>query len=333
LETSVATNYEVYQPGMMSTAEEVSKHGLSLSQLVITSNSGRCVFEIGPHILIMLCFTIAAFRRIEPKMKKEYIFFLIIGILSTFMSTKYFPWKWMGDRVAMIQFPWRLLIISNFCFALVCSINLGIVIKKFNYKDALILGVVAICYAIALKGFIPLTDTEIVQVEDYKNIGFVSGKTEDTFAGMGNSEYLPKNSYDNLFYIASRNQGVEILEGSGNVEDVKKDGNKLIFSIEVTEDETVIELPYIYYPGYKVTLDGYEIKSYQDKNGFLAIALNEITKSDIVVEYTGTSLMGYSNVFALISCILFVVYIGFFKKTVEPYETSKIEDLEKNVEN
>jgi hypothetical protein len=314
LQTATTTNYEVYLPGMMATNTSVASEGLTLNRLIVTSNSERYVFELGPHILIMLCFTIAAFRRIEPKMKNEYIFFLIIGILATFMTTKYFPWKLFNNSIALIQFPWRLLVISNFCFALVCSINLGIVIKNFNFKDALILGTIAIVYVMALKSFIPLTDSDITQVENYENIGFVSGKAEDTLAGMGKSEYLPQNAYDNLFYVANREQGVLILEGSGEVYNVEKDGNKLTFSAESLENATVFELPYIYYPGYKITLDGTEICGYQDENGFLAISLNEISKSDITIEYTGTTLMKYSNVFSIISVILFAVYILAEKK-------------------
>ncbi len=244
-QTSITTNYEVYQSGKMATSESVAGQGLTLKQLIVTSNNERCVFEIGIHILIMICFTIAAFRRIIPKMKKEYIFFLILGIISTFMATKYFPWKFLGERVALIQFPWRMMTISNFCFTIICGINMGIVIKKFNFKDAVILCVISILYAFVLKSFIPVSPNEITKVEDYESIGFVSGRVEDTLPGMGKSEYLPKNAYNNSFYIATRDKGVIILEGDGKIEDVQKNGNKLTFKLEVLEDETVIELPYI----------------------------------------------------------------------------------------
>ena len=106
LGSSVSTRYEVYEPGKMATAESVQNNGLLLRQLVITYNDGSYVFEFGPHILIMLCFTIAVFRRIVPDMKKEYIFFFMIGILSTFMATKYFPWKFLPESFYIIQFPY-----------------------------------------------------------------------------------------------------------------------------------------------------------------------------------------------------------------------------------
>ena len=328
-QTSITTNYEVYQSGKMATSESVAGQGLTLKQLIVTSNNERCVFEIGIHILIMICFTIAAFRRIIPKMKKEYIFFLILGIISTFMATKYFPWKFLGERVALIQFPWRMMTISNFCFTIICGINMGIVIKKFNFKDAVILCVISIIYAFVLKSFIPVSPNEITKVEDYESIGFVSGRVEDTLPGMGKSEYLPKNAYNNSFYIATRDKGVIILEGDGKIEDVQKNGNKLTFKLEVLEDETVIELPYIYYPGYRVTLDGSDIKAYENKNGFLTISLDEISKSDISVEYKGTNIMNYVKIFSIISFILFIAYVLIICESFKTQDN----DLNKNLEN
>lgn len=239
--------------GMMATPSSVQSQGLTLKQFIITENG--YVFEVGVHILIMLCFTIPVFRVVSPRLKKEYIFFLSIGILSGFMTTKYFPWKFLGECLAMIQFPWRLMTVSNFCFAIVCSINMGIVIKRFNLKDACLLGIIAIAFAGSLHSFIPISKEDVVEVEKYEGIGFVSGKQGDTLAGQGKSEYLPKKAYDNLFYVASRENEVMILDGRGYVKKFSKNGNKLNCELEIYEDKTVFEFPYIYYPGYKVTLD------------------------------------------------------------------------------
>lgn len=310
--------------GMMATPSSVQTQGLTLKQFVTTENG--YVFELGVHILIMICFTIPVFRVISPRIKKEYIFFLSIGILSTFMATKYFPWKLLGEGFAMIQFPWRLMTVSNFCFSIICSINMGVIIKRFNFKDACFLGIIAIAFAASLHSFIPQTKEDVVDVEKYDGIGFVSGKQEDTLAGQGKSEYLPKKAYDNLFYVASRESGIMILDGRGYVKTFNKNGNKLNCELEIYEDKTVFEFPYIYYPGYKVTLDGSPINSFESENGFLAIVLNKMPKSDIEVEYTGTKLMKMTKIFSIISCILFGVYIFSLKESKSPLlDNGKIE--------
>lgn len=324
LGTSVSTRYEVYEPGKMATAESVQNNGIKLRQLVATYNDGSYVFEFGPHILIMLCFTIAAFRRIVPEMKKEYIFFLLVGILATFMATKYFPWKWLGDKISFIQFPWRMMEISSFCLSFVCAVNLGIVIKNFKWIDVIVLGTIAVVYTFALKGLIPMTEEKL---QDPKEIdyGFVTGRNTDCLTGMGKNEYLPKNAYDHYFYLATRENTAIILEGEANIENWKKDGNQASAKIEIPE-KALIELPYVYYPGYQVTIDGAVAKTYESENGFLMIGLGPIEKADLRVEYVGTDSAKFAKVVSVVSFLLFVAYAVIA-------ELEKEEKIEKELEN
>ena len=307
LSTSVATKYEVYEPGKMATPESVQESGILLRQLVLTYNDGSYVFEFGPHILIMLCFTIAAFRRIVPEMKKEYIFFLIIGILATFMATKYFPWKLLGNGGSFIQFAWRMLEISCFCFSLICAINLGIVIKKFKFVDMVILGTISVVYIFALNGFVPVTDVDLQDPKDL-DYGFVTGRNTDCLVGMGKNEYLPKKLYDNYFYLANRENKILVLEGEANIEDFEKNGNNMSAKIEILDDKALLELPYVYYPGYKITVDGTNIEGFESENGFLAIGLKKLSKSDLKVEYTGTTISNVANALSIVSSLIFVGY-------------------------
>jgi uncharacterized membrane protein YfhO len=145
---------------------------------------------------------------------------------------------------------------------------------------------------------------------------------------MGKSEYLPENAYNNEFYVASRESDeVLILKGSGEVSETQKTGNTLTCKIETIEDNTVFEFPYIYYPGYTVKIDGQEVASYEDENGFLAISINTLEKSDVLVEYTGTSLMNYSKAFSVGSIIICIVYIWLMRET-PVNENDKIKEKE-----
>ena len=104
---------------------------------------------------------------------------------------------------------------------------------------------------------------------------------------------------------------------------MKKDGNLLTAKLNILEDETVLELPYVYYQGYKVTIDGSKIKNFEDKNGFLAIALNKTQNLDLKVEYTGTFGMKFSKILSCISAIVFVGYVfslNFTKKEEKSLE-------------
>ncbi len=80
------------------------------------------------------------------------------------------------------------------------------------------------------------------------------------------------------------------------------------------EDGTILEFPYIYYPGYKVTIDGKEIKNFESENGFLAISLTETSKSEIVIEYVGTKVMFIAKIISIIGLIILIIYVVYEKR-------------------
>ena len=130
---------------------------------------------------------------------------------------------------------------------------------------------------------------------------------------MGKNEYLPTQAYNNYFYLANREKEILVLEGSAEIEDFKKDGNKMTAKVKILEDKTVLELPYVYYQGFKVTIDGSNVKPFESKNGFLSIGLNKVDKLDLKVEYTGTSGMNFSKGLSVFSFILFIRIYYIFK--------------------
>ena len=68
--------------------------------------SEKYIFELGPHIILMLVLTIMTIRKLEEN-KREYFFCLILGFLCIWMSTKYFPWKFIPN--SMIEYPFSML--------------------------------------------------------------------------------------------------------------------------------------------------------------------------------------------------------------------------------
>ena len=75
IETRFSSEYQVYEQGMMSTSEKTADKGLELNQLFVTMNDGSFVFELGPHILIMVALSIMTFRVMRPEFKGQYIVF------------------------------------------------------------------------------------------------------------------------------------------------------------------------------------------------------------------------------------------------------------------
>lgn len=313
-QTISSAKYFSYEKENMTSFESLKENGLNIKNFFVTSNSHE-VYELGLYTIIMLCFSIAAFRRLNRNYKKEYIIFLFSGILLLFMSTKFFPWNILKNTFINTNSLSFLLILINFCFAIICSINMETVINKFNLKDVIIISIICIIYTFALKSMIPLADIENVENID---IGEITGRKDEQYIGIDDGKYLPTST--NKFYIATRENNIIILEGDGTIENYKKDNGVVTAKIEAVLEKNVFELPYIYYPGYKVTLDGAQIDTFETQNGFLGIMLTATPKSDLEVKYTGTKLMRNFKAFSILSFICFVIYTYANRKPSENLE-------------
>lgn len=93
-----------------------------------------------------------------------------------------------------------------------------------------------------------------------------------------------------------------------------KNGQKLRCKIKNLENGTILEFPYIYYPGYKITINGDEVEGFESENGFLASSLPEMSSSEIVVEYVGTNLMLVSKIISGMTLISIMIYEIYKKK-------------------
>lgn len=308
IETRFSSNYEVYEQGMMSTSEKTADNGLELNQLFVTMNDGSFVFELGPHILIMVALSIMTFRLMRPEFKGQYIVFFVSGLLSLWMSTKYFPWRYLPEEFSIIQFPWRMLMPAAFFLSLVCAINMYAIIKKFNFKDVVVISTISILYILAFSSALVFYDEDVVpNIKDF-TLGEFSGKGFEVIAGCGKGEYLPVKAYENRFYIASREQGIYVLEGKAIVEKENKNGSNYTANVKTLDAEyTIFELPYIYYPGYTITLDSIKLEDFETKNGFLGFVLGKDDSGRIEVEYTGTFVMKLSMFITIASSIYAVL--------------------------
>ena len=304
LETKMSADYAAYQEGVMATPESVQARGLEIKNLFVTFINEEFVFEIGP-CLILLAFSIMSLRNLE-RLKKEYILFLIFSILSLFMATKYFPWKYLPNIFSMIQFPWRMLEFSAFFLSIVCSINAFVIIKRFNLKDVLIMIIILLMYVIALNPFVNISEEKIIPIENIEKQGYFSGRQDEITAGAARGEYLPSKAHDDKFYLATRENLVYVISGKAIIEDEQKTRNKMQFKVK-NKEETEYELPYIYYPGYEIRLDGIIIENHETEKGFLGFRLEDKTEAVIEVQYVGTKLMNLSYIVSLIGIISFIV--------------------------
>lgn len=316
LETKLSANYRVYEDGVMATEDSVQSQRLDIRRIFVTRSDEGFVFELGPYMIIMLAFSVMTIRILKEEYRKDYLFFLICGIVTMIMATKLFPWNVMPNSLRMIQFPWRCLTFTSFFFAIVAAINMGAVIKNFSLKDSLIIIVIALVYIIALKGFVKYSEDSIIPIENIE-LGHITGMENELILGMGRGEYLPTKAYENRFYIATREDRCLTLNGRAVIENEIKTDNSLNARITTYEEEVTLELPYIFYPGYEITLDGMHVIGFETENGMLGIKVPKNENTLIEVKYSGNDAMKSAMAISIIGLVGLGIYIIVSRKEME----------------
>ena len=292
LEHKVSVEYEVFQEGRMERTSELIRNKVDPIDLIYTQK-GEMNFEIGLVSILGVLLTAIAYKKIGKEYKKMYWFLLGTGIVCIIMSLRFFPFEHLPSVLKMIQFTFRLLEFSSFCFAFVAAVNYSVLIKNFSMKDAITLSTIAFLLSLTIVNNLSFekqwTEDKLWPAVE------VNENTRRVHAGCASFEYLPSKAFNNLNYIKQRENRTYILSGNAVIENEIKDGVNMIFDLYNVEENTVIELPYIYYLGYDVEAIDSEgkvnkIETFESENGFVAIQVPETAKR-INVTYTGTTLM------------------------------------------
>ena len=345
LEHKFGAEYEVFKPGRMERTEVLIAFKLDILDLFRTPKENIMTYEIGWLSIILLLLTPIVMKIIRKNRKNIdyygfYIFSIIAGLICVVMTLKIFPFEHLPRILKILQFSFRLLEFSSFFFAFAVSINLATLIKLYNkshiygtflpskeivsrikkydrrsiryssfgvkYKNIV---VVSAFLMIISCTFIPhLHYAENLEEERLWPAVPVTASTGRVHAGCASFEYLPCKAFENRAYIENRTKEIEVLEGNIQMEECKKYGTNLECKILASEDGAIIELPYIYYLGYNVTLEQNgettKLQNFETDKGFVGVKLPSAENAMIKVDYTGTILMEISKIVSIIGLLL-----------------------------
>lgn len=299
-----STSYEVFVPGRMEREEVLIFYKAKFSQLFITSSEQTMIYAIGLLSVIGLVLTPIAYKKIPEEYKKTYMFFLITGVILIGMTLSIFPFEKLPQALTMLQFTFRLFTFTSFFFAFVVATNFAILIKNFKTLDIVVLLTISILLLVPYKSKLDfnLKDNEERLINGVR----ITENTGRVHAGMASMEYLPTKAFKNLKYIANRKDEVIVLDNDEAViSDYTKQASNMNCKISNINKETTIELPYIYYLGYRVNANGQEITYTESDNGFIQI--NIAKDSQIKVKYLGTNEMLISYAVSIISFATIIV--------------------------
>lgn len=324
LEHKLNTNYEVFKSGRMERPEVLIAYKLNFTELFFTNSNGGMIYEIGLLSVIALILTPFVMKRLKRNNKKTalykmYLFCLISGIICLIMTLKIFPFENMPSILKMIQFTFRLLEFSAFFLSFIVAININILMpKKIKNYDTVIVLILLIFLSLFYVGHLHYLDEPFDEMKLYPAIK-VTSDTGRVHPGLASFEYLPSKAFENRKYLEERPENVIILSGRANILNEYKNGSKMSFEVEDVEEQTTIELPYIYYLGYEVKVKANEnnkitkLETFESENGFVAINVSNLENAKIEVSYEGTFIMKFSRIIS-ISCIILLLGLLIRKK-------------------
>lgn len=283
-------------------------------------------FVVGIPTLVMIAISVLAYRYIDKKYKDFYLMNLILGIISLYMCTKFFPWSFMPQILTNIQYAWRLEELGIFFLIPVMVMNVYYLLmcikseKIINLIYVLIVIILGIFTVLELKTYQSSHSGADAQYEEkIRNNPVISHFNV-------NRDYLPlKAGIQQLGYMQEREDRVYIVQGNATIEHEEKYALTMSFLIKQTDKDTILELPYLYYPGYTVELNvganKEKLEITESEMGFLQISIPEdIEEGTITIDYTGTTLEKVGYAVSAVSFIMFIGYVVYFKKKTHKEE-------------
>ena len=344
LQAQNASDYKAFTYGKMATVETMHLHSLYLSQvlfgglqggasdlLTTPSNVNRDMcMQIGLFIIVPVLFTPFVYKHIEKKNRKNYILTLVVGLLAIFATTTLCPYDKLPEQFSIIQFPWRFLFVATFTLSIIATINIAKIFENLSKKHVMILAIIIISYISPL--IFANTFTTALTDEIYMGTDIVQGGNYPQSNCTAGLEYLPSKAYDNIEYLVNREQNVVIMEGNITIQEENKNGSYMTIKFNNESEKSIIELPYVYYPGYDIRINGEKIDYYESQNGFIVMDVPENQSGEITVKYTGTRLARLTWIISLLTVIVFIVFniIRFVKhnKEIKKLDNAEKESIE-----
>ena len=302
---------------MSATVSEVLNGQFKLGYLAYQEDKDvaeQPVFSLGIGlVIILLAGSIIITKKDRDKDVNKFIISLfVIGAISLLFTTNLVPWEKL-DFLIFIQFPFRFNIVATICLSFVAAKCVYDFVS--NKRDTIfILSFVILLFS-----------------------GYLMSSVKPNMAGALSDKYW---SVDRPEVVMYGSDGIEILGGreyvskDTTISDTKtyyysskkeidsyRDGKKLIFQFDGENNNDVVKVPLIYYPGYQAYLkteDGkkYNLKVEKDKlTGQVLVSGGSGLKGLVTVEYKMTFIQFICYTISTIAFIGLVVYIiKYYKK-------------------
>jgi len=254
----------------------------------------------GPLLVIILFLRL--FIREKTRMLRLADLCLCIGIIYIIVMSWIFPWGRLP--LGFIQFPWRLYEFVVLFFSIAGSYYLVSLLKS---RKQYIIAATAILLFTVISIVVGNNNYISWQTEAKKNMPewFTGIPSADNEYYLGGREYMPAK-VPSYRMVNTRGDSIIATSGEASVYGLIKKKGFTRFEVE-TGSYATLELPLLYYKGYKVTMDDKKLSLNQSERGLLEIVVEN--SGAVTVYYTGTTLQRISWYTTIVSIFVLCIYI------------------------
>lgn len=232
----------------------------------------------------------------------------IVGFITLWLSTDYFPWKQLNGIglvnkfASSLQFSWRFLSISAVAFSIISIISIYYFVNKYKKHKNMIYSIVVGAFTIMCLKLV-LGNMFLIPIYAPANYQADIDHPGYTLGGW----YLPENTDD--YYVYYRPITVASDSENYTLRNYSRKGSQISFDFEMINPGTLLELPLLYYDSYYATIDGENVELLKSDNNLVSVDIRERQKGSFQIEYKEKAIYLFSNIVSIGSFIILFIFI------------------------
>lgn len=305
LEQMLSNTFYYQSKTIMSSPHDARLSNLSIIQGLFSGIvQSRQLFLPGIGFMLTCTVALRIFVKRKSAALRSVDIGVIIGLFYIVATSFLFPWNiFPFSKLSFIQFPWRLYEFVSFFFALAGGYYLSQLLQTNKQK---IIGI----SMIVLGSMLVIVNDANYYLNDRSFYDIQAEPNDLNRYHLGGFEYLP-SKVPHSEYFLERRDSIATDKSVIKIENFSRD--KGLTSMEIhTAERGIVELPLIYYKGYKATLNNQDIGIGESNNGLVAVPAYQPGKLE--VWYAGTSIQKISWYITIISIIALCAYILLFNR-------------------
>lgn len=259
--------------------------GANFGDLIVSSLNGTG-YACGTIIILTLIFGIIFWKKLNLIEKSSYT----IGTIALIISSSLFPWSSLNKTIFdVIQYPFRLYMVTTIFYAIVAGKVFLILFKKFSEKAdkvGKIMGKVAMFIVILLPWFGSAVNYLVSQESNYPESERYTDhyKVYSDLNGLWLDQYTPQKGEN---YLGSVIGGQVIADDATEVissKNIKSEPNALKFTGKTVDNATSLDLPVYNYKNVYAFRGGKQVNITPSANDTVTVDTPGI-KGPVTVKY------------------------------------------------